>query len=246
VSTQCCGEAQIADDEVLLDDQADISIIHPRILEHIKDSEDRVKVNGVSGPQLVINKKGYLPDFFEVYTTTETKANMLSFAEVEDKYKITYIPKETFIVHLNNRDIAFRCRRKLYIAKWEDVGTIYNTVHVMESLFTKAEVARAKVAYNLLKNAGYPSLEEFIHLVEGGNIHELPGISRADISRAFEIYGLSMKYVRGKMTRQSVKFKKSPRRRTRTRYYTVMSWLLTCRSSYSPFVSHYSLPYRPL
>jgi hypothetical protein len=116
----------------------------------------------------------------------------------------------------------------------------------MESLFTKAEVARAKVAYNLLKNAGYPSLEEFIHLVEGGNIHELPGISRADIIRAFEIYGLSMKYVRGKMTRQSVKFKKSSRRRTRTRYYTVMSWLLTCRSSYSPFVIHYSLPYRPL
>jgi hypothetical protein len=81
---------KIADDEVHLDNKADISIIHPRLLEHIKDSEERVKVNGVGGPQLVINKKGYLPDFFEVYTTAETKANVLSFAEVEDKYKITY------------------------------------------------------------------------------------------------------------------------------------------------------------
>ncbi len=43
------------------------------------------------------------------------------------------------------------------------------------------EVARAKVAYELLKNVGYPSLKEFIHLVEDGNIHELPGISRDDI-----------------------------------------------------------------
>jgi hypothetical protein len=47
-------------------------------------------------------------------------------------------------------------------------------------------------------------MEEFIHLVEDGNIHELPGISRADIRRAFEIYGLPVEYVRGKMTRQTV------------------------------------------
>jgi hypothetical protein len=59
----------IADDEVLLDNKADISIIHPRLLEHIKDSEERAKVNGVGELQLVINKKGCLPDFFEVYTT---------------------------------------------------------------------------------------------------------------------------------------------------------------------------------
>jgi hypothetical protein len=81
---------------------------------------------------------------------------------------------------------------------------MYNTVREMESLYTKAEVARAKVAYELLKNMGYPSLEEFIHLMEDGNIHELPGISRADICRAFEIYGLPVEYVRGKMTRQTV------------------------------------------
>ena len=41
-------------------------------------------------------------------------------------------------------------------------------------------------------------------LVEDGNIHELPGVSRSDIRRAFEIYGLPVEYVRGKMTRKTV------------------------------------------
>ncbi len=151
-----------------------------------------------------MDKRGYLPDFFEVYTSAETKANVLSFAEVEDRYRITYVPKEAFIVHLEDRDITFQRRGKLYVAKWEDVRGLYNTVHEMESLYTKAEVTRARVAYDLLKNAGYPSLDEFIHLVEDGNIQELLGVSRSDIRRAFEIYGLPVEYVRGKMTRKTV------------------------------------------
>jgi hypothetical protein len=182
----------------------DISIIHPRLLQQIKASEVEVKVNGVGGPQLVVNKTGYLPNFFEVYASEETKANVLSFAEVEDKYRITYIPQEAFIVHLEERDVVFSRRGKLYVAKWEDVQELYHTVHELESLYTKAEVAKAKVAYEVLKNAGYPSLDEFIRLIEDGNIHELPGISRADIRRAFEIYGLPVEYVRGKMTRKTV------------------------------------------
>ncbi len=67
------------------------------------------------------------------------------------------------------------------MVKWEDVSAVYSTVQEMESLYTKVEVARAKVAYEGLKNVRYPSLEEFIHLVEDGNIHELPVISQADI-----------------------------------------------------------------
>jgi hypothetical protein len=131
--------------------------------------------------QLVVDKKGYLQEFFEVYTSADTKANVLSFLEVEEKYKIIYIPKEAFIVHLEDRDIAFQWRGKIYVVKWDDVGAVYNTVRKMESLYTKAEAIRAKVAYDLLENAGYLLLKEFIHLVEDGNIHELLGVSRADI-----------------------------------------------------------------
>jgi hypothetical protein len=199
---------KIADDEILLDNQADISIIRPELVENIKESQDRVRVNGVGGLQLVVDKRGYLPDFYEVYTSEETKANVLSFVEVEDRYRITYVPKEAFIVHLEDRDITFQRRGKLYVAKWEDVRGLYTTVREMESLYTKAVVGRARAVYDLLKNAGYPSLDEFIHLVEDGNVHELPGISRSDIHKAFEIYGLPVEYVRGKMTRKTVSWAK--------------------------------------
>lgn len=50
---------------------------------------------------------GYLPDFFEVYSSDQTKANVLCFADVEDKYKITYIQQEGFIVHMDDRDLVF-------------------------------------------------------------------------------------------------------------------------------------------
>lgn len=42
-----------------------------------------------------------------MYTSVDTKANVLSFSEVEDKYRITYIPQEAFNVHLDDRDIEF-------------------------------------------------------------------------------------------------------------------------------------------
>ncbi len=57
----------------------------------------------------------YLPDFFRVYTSSDTKANVLSFADVEDLYKIMYEPQESFTVHLPDRDIVFHRRDKLYV-----------------------------------------------------------------------------------------------------------------------------------
>jgi hypothetical protein len=43
-----------------------------------------------------------------------TKANVLSFSEVEDTYNIMYIPHQAFI-HLTERDLVFEHRGKLYI-----------------------------------------------------------------------------------------------------------------------------------
>ncbi len=89
-------------DEVLLDTQADISIIHPSLLRQVQQTEREVKINGVGGLTLTVNKIGYLPDFFPVYSSEDTLANVLSFSEVEDKYCVTYIPQACFIVHLEH------------------------------------------------------------------------------------------------------------------------------------------------
>jgi hypothetical protein len=132
------GYSGFRETEVLLDNQADISIMKPGLLRAFKPAEKTVRVNGVGGLQLTVDRKGYLDDFFDVYTSEHTKANVLSFSEVEDTYDITYIPRQAFVVHLPERDIVFKRRGKLYIADFAREGQ----VHVTKA-YTKAEEERA-------------------------------------------------------------------------------------------------------
>jgi hypothetical protein len=72
-------------------------------------------------------------------------------------------------------------------------------------LYTREEVRRAKVAYDLIRNSGYPSPIEAVHLIHDGNIRGLPvALTRADIERAYKIYGVHPEYVRSQMTNQKV------------------------------------------
>jgi hypothetical protein len=86
--------------EVLLDNQANISIINPCLLKNVQQAKHRVRVKGVGGSQLIVDQVGDLEGFFEVYASEHTKANVLSFADVEDKYVVTYKEKEAFTVEL--------------------------------------------------------------------------------------------------------------------------------------------------
>jgi hypothetical protein len=62
--------------EILLDNQVDISIVHPQLLENVRPVERNIKVKGVGGVQMVVSKKGKLKDFFEVCASEDTKANV--------------------------------------------------------------------------------------------------------------------------------------------------------------------------
>lgn len=45
-------------------------------------------------------------------------------------------------------------------------------------------------------------MDILIHLIEHGNILELPSILWADIKRAYDIYGLPVENVRGKLAKK--------------------------------------------
>ncbi|MFN9982580.1 MAG: hypothetical protein ACK53Y_21815, partial [bacterium] len=162
----------------------------------------------------------YLEDFFRVFVSSETKANVLSFAEVEDMYEITYVPRTSFVVHLPGRDIEFVRKGKLYVADFSDhyhyqanltkqefikPDEAYAIqVNVTKQVVTKAEEARAKQAYELIRNSGFVSVQEAIHLLEEGNIANMPQLVAADFHRALELYSPPVEYVRGKTTRKRV------------------------------------------
>jgi hypothetical protein len=151
-----------------------------------------------------------LDGFFQVYASEKTKANVLSFAEVEDRYDISYVRGESFTVHMPSQDVVFERRNKLYVAEWCEEreiaadGIANTTVQENERLYTKEEVRRAKAAYEFLRNSGYPSMSEAAHLVSDGNVRGLPMLMKGDLERAYRIYGEHPEYVRGQMVRKTI------------------------------------------
>ena len=75
--------------KVLLNNQADVSVAHPDLLQDLQQAEKTVRINGAGGFQFETSTKGHLQDFFPVYANKKTTVNILSFSEVEEEYEIT-------------------------------------------------------------------------------------------------------------------------------------------------------------
>jgi hypothetical protein len=76
--------------------------IHPVLLQTVREASKK------GGVQMVVDEVGMSEVFFDTYASRGTKANVLSFAAVEDLYKISYIQCEALAVHMLDRDLVFR------------------------------------------------------------------------------------------------------------------------------------------
>jgi hypothetical protein len=83
--------------KVLLDKQADISIVHPALLRDIQKAEMRIRIKGVGDLQLIVDQVKILEKYFPVYESEHTKAKVFSFADVEDLYDITGVHRRPSI-----------------------------------------------------------------------------------------------------------------------------------------------------
>jgi len=66
-------------------------------------------------------------------------------------------------------------------------------------------MARALAVQELVRNAGYPSYQELINLLQDGNFLHLPNLTAKDVRRAYDLFGKSAAFVCGRMTKQAVK-----------------------------------------
>lgn len=141
----------------------------------MRKAKQQIRVKGVGGTQLIVDKVGDLEGFFKVYTSEHAKANALSFADVEDRYMITYKKGKALMVQMAcGKTAVFAHRRnKLYIANWASIGLyVCTTVRENEQIYTPDEVRRAQLAYELVRTSGYPSPNEVLHLIQDSNIKE--------------------------------------------------------------------------
>jgi hypothetical protein len=110
------------------------------LLEVIKAC-DPVRINEIGGMQIVVNKTGYLRDLdIRVYTNRDMMCSVVSFTVIEERYKVLYLPREEFVVHLDDQDICFQRCGKLFVADWYDViakSRVYAMTQVTEAAHMK-------------------------------------------------------------------------------------------------------------
>ena len=181
--------------EVLLDNQANTSILHPRLLCDIRRTEHPASVGGLSGHTVKIDLIGHLAGFFDTLAHHDVAANILCMADVEDKYDVTYDAGTSITVHLETRDLVFHRRNKIYVGDMRDWETypqslaqhaMVTTISQNESTLSKRELRGVQAARSIIRTAGYPTLKEAIHLVEDGNIIGL-NVTAMDIRKAYEV-----------------------------------------------------------
>jgi hypothetical protein len=181
--------------EVLLDNQANTSIMHPRLLCDIRRTERPASVGGLSGHTVKIDLIGHLMGFFDTLAHHDVAANILCMADVEDRYDITYDAGTSITVHLDTRDLVFHRRNKIYVGDmrdWEtypqrqDAAAMVTTISQNETSLTKRELRGVEAARELIRTAGYPTPKEAIHLVEDGNVMGL-NVTAMDVRKAFEV-----------------------------------------------------------
>ena len=189
--------------EVLIDNQANNSVVHTSLLRDVQPADQTVKINGVGGHQFSVSETGYLDPLFRVYASEVTRVNILSLSEVEDQYLVRYEPQKNFIIHLLETDIVFNRKVGMYVADWYLYKAIFKTT--TNAIYTKAQEMKAKQADELLRTSGFPSIAEAINLLQDGNITNIPDITIEDLNRAYDIFGMPTEYVRGKMMNRKVR-----------------------------------------
>jgi hypothetical protein len=212
-------QADVMREWILLDNQSTASIFcNSDMVENIHEVEDELTLH-TNGGTLSTKMKATVPGFGLVWYQPKAITNIFSFAEMEDKFPISYIAKDkTFVVHLPNKDVKFkRSGNKLYYCQ-ADYSTNNNEVSISHAniclahvgidsieenklLYTPRQVQRSKTARQLYHALGTPSLNDFKTIVTNNSIKNLP-VTLDDVKLAEKFFGPDIGALKGKTTRQ--------------------------------------------
>lgn len=154
-----------------------------------------------------------LPGFFKVWFNPKSMVNILSWADVRKKFRITAdtAKEATIFVHMEDgKKLKFEeIGSGLYLLKNmnNDIlkpvsGYSFLTlVKTNKSIFTTRELERADKSIELHQKLGSPGYKQFFRILEKGQIRDCP-ITTDDVKSAIHIYGPDMVTIKGKMVRR--------------------------------------------
>jgi hypothetical protein len=210
------GEKILRDDEVLLDNEAQVSVVHnKKLLTNMRKSNITLTVHGAVGAGSVkTDTVGDLAGFGEVHYHPDVKANILSFSRVRDVSYIEYDYKENmFIVTTNDeKRYDFKDRSRLYTCYMNnamDVQVHVATVEENEKRYPTHLVKRAREARRLSASLGHESDGALWKILNSGAYTNME-ITPDDVRRAKEIYGPSIPMLKGTSTQRKPDYTKLP------------------------------------
>ena len=207
------------DKAILIDTGSTFSVMkNPKMVIDIKKSKKVMKAETNGGVQ-ESNYKALLPGFFEVWFNTKSKFNILSWADVRKKFRITSdTDKEDSInVHLSRNKIMkfVEISSGLYI--WRPKGVVLdedkntnkhisaysflNLVSGNKKHFSARQIAGAERSRDLFNKLGMPGYKKYFRILEKNQIRNCR-VTIDDAKVSMHIFGREPASIKGKATRQ--------------------------------------------
>jgi len=196
-------KAGIPDNWILLDSQSTVDVFkNKKLLKNIRDAIKALSLHCNSGIAMV-NKIGDLPGYGTVWFYEDGIANILSLNNVTKKYRVTYdsTAYDCFEVHKagGTKRVFKPSKRGLFYSCVNNDVALVTTVENNINKYTVREYSYAKKARDLQNIIGRPSTQDLISYVDKNLIPNCL-VTRQDILRAEDIFGLNIGSIKGKTT----------------------------------------------
>ncbi len=194
-------------DWILLDNQSSVTVFcNKGMVNNIHESKESMHL-ATNGGTLMTTKKADLPHWGKVWFNDQAITNIFSYAEMLDKYRITYDSKDddAFIVHLTGKPVQFeRLGNNLYVFTppvKRNTLQLLNTVEENKTFYTQRQFERAKRARDLYHALGTPLINDFKAILRMNTVTNNP-VTTEDIKIAENIFAKDIGAMKGKTTRR--------------------------------------------
>ena len=200
--------------DILLDTGSTFSVFkNHQMLLNIRDGKKTLKAYTNGGRQ-DSTKVGDLPGFFTVWYNPNSMINILSWADVSRKFRITADTAmgKYITVHLSDtRKMIFEeVGSGLYLFRNPGIQSTLNKVSGYSYLmltesklsdFNKGEIQGAQNARDLHRSLGFPGYAKYMWLLRNQKIQGCT-VTVEDAKRALHLYGEEVATVKGRTTKQ--------------------------------------------